>query len=168
MRSVLIASALKSALYGEPARHVYRLFKNHVLAVFRYSARDAQALIEFYHWLEYHQSQKAVVLDQAPLVKLSESFAFAEKVDGAIFGRIRRIGRFFLWPCPSGEALAMRMYRVLPPFRSRAKAYHCDLLADALRLARTAARTWSVTYCVWLVEWPIARLLVRVEPPAKE
>ena len=67
MRSVFIASALKSALYREPARHVYRLLKYHVLAVFRYSARDAHALIEYYYWLEDHQSRKLVVLDQAPV-----------------------------------------------------------------------------------------------------
>jgi hypothetical protein len=112
MRPAFVASALKSALYCEPARHVYRLLKYHVFAVFRYSARDAQVLIEYYYWLEDYQSQKDVVLDQAPLVKLSQSFASAEKIDAAIFGRIRRIARFFLWPL----RLAVRQLRKLRRF----------------------------------------------------
>ena len=112
MKSVFIASSVRSALYSEAARLVYRLLKNHVLAMFRYSSRDAQALIEYYDWLEQHSGQNSMVLDQAPLVKLSQSFAFAEKVDAATFGRLRRIVRLFLWPL----RLAVREFRTLRRF----------------------------------------------------
>ena len=79
MKRVSIASAVRSAVYSEAARRVYRLFRNHVLAMFRYSSRDAQALIEYYDWLEQHSGQNSMVLDQAPLVKLSQSFALPKR-----------------------------------------------------------------------------------------